>query len=247
MLDYRLSALRVAEHAELYLESEIGVSEVLESGCSRVVIATGSAWTTAMYAGNELPALPLPQPGILTPDDIAAGIKPTGPVVLFDFDNYVMGAALAERLAADGVETIYVTPAGHASAWSFMTNELPLIHQALRRRGVTVQTLQTVKDFDGTEIILQHLFTGAETRLACRSLVVVGLRRPRDQLFHRLNADPAALEQAGIQQLVRIGDALAPGALAHAVHSGHAYGREFNASPGYRRDRPIVGDTLGML
>jgi len=40
----------------------------------------------------------------------------------------------------------------------------------------------------------------------------------------------------------RIGDALAPGAIVHAVHSGHRYAREFDAepmTPPYTRDFPI--------
>ena len=37
--------------------------------------------------------------------------------------------------------------------------------------------------------------------------------------------------------------ALAPGAIAHAVYSGHRYARELDSPPGtelYRRDAPIV-------
>ena len=43
----------------------------------------------------------------------------------------------------------------------------------------------------------------------------------------------------------RIGDALAPGAIVHAVHSGHRYARELDTAHGselYRRDAPIVED-----
>ena len=39
-----------------------------------------------------------------------------------------------------------------------------------------------------------------------------------------------------------IGDAFAPGAIVHAVHSGHRYAREFDTLPGttpYTRDFPI--------
>lgn len=40
----------------------------------------------------------------------------------------------------------YVTTAGAASAWSFMTNEQPLIHQALARRGIGYRTLEQTED-----------------------------------------------------------------------------------------------------
>jgi dimethylamine/trimethylamine dehydrogenase len=240
VLDYRLAALRVAAEAELFLDSRLTAEDVLAFGCDRVVIATGSRWTRMLYAPSELPMAGIDHPAVFTPDDIAGGIRPEGPVIVFDFDNYVTGGAIAELLAQDGTEVRYVTPAGHVSAWSFMTNELPLIHRAVRARQVTVDTLETVAGFDGERLTLRHLFTAEERSVPCRSLVVVGLREPNDGLYHSLTADPAALDRAGIRAVARIGDALAPGALVHAVHSGHAYGREFDAEPPYRRDRPIV-------
>ena len=52
----------------------------------------------------------------------------------------------------------------------------------------------------------------------------------------------ADLKSAGIAAVTRIGDALAPGAIVHAVHSGHRYAREFDAEPktlSYTRDFPV--------
>jgi dimethylamine/trimethylamine dehydrogenase len=51
------------------------------------------------------------------------------------------------------------------------------------------------------------------------------------------------LQPAGIISVDRIGDALAPGAIVHAVHSGHRYARELDMEPRgelYRRDAPII-------
>jgi dimethylamine/trimethylamine dehydrogenase len=247
VLDYRLAALKVAVDAELFLDSRLTADDVLGFGCDRVVIATGSWWTKMLYAASELPVPGIDHPAILTPDDIAAGVRPQGPVVVFDFDNYVMGGAIAELLAQDGMAVRYVTPAGNVSAWSFMTNELPLIHRALGRSHVAVDTLETVAAFDGEHLTLRHIFTAEERLVPCRSLVVVGLRQPRDALYHELAADRAVLERAGIRSVTRIGDALAPGALVHAVYSGHAYGREFDTAAPYRRDRPLVSETAGVL
>jgi dimethylamine/trimethylamine dehydrogenase len=52
-----------------------------------------------------------------------------------------------------------------------------------------------------------------------------------------------ALVGASPLSVDRIGDALAPGAIAHAVHSGHRFARELDDTPGkalYLRDAPIV-------
>jgi dimethylamine/trimethylamine dehydrogenase len=122
-----------------------------------------------------------------------------------------------------------------------MTNELPRVHQALSRRGVGVTTLNRVTAFDGETASLAQLFTGEETKLACRNLLIVGLRRPDDALYHALMERDLA--GAGIKSVQRVGDALAPGAIVHAVHSGHRYARELDEpvmEEPYKLDAPIV-------
>jgi len=163
-------------------------------------------------------------------------------VVVYDFDNYYMGSALAEHLARLGQAVSYVTPAGHASAWAIMSNEQPQIHRALFAAGVALHTLSRVTGFEGGELALANQFTGAATRLACKSLVIVGARLANDALHTALGARPQ--EWAAIQSVTRIGDALAPGAIVHAVYSGHRYARELDAAPAalrLRRDAPLGG------
>jgi dimethylamine/trimethylamine dehydrogenase len=196
-----------------------------------------------LYGTNEFPVAPLEAPGIYTPDDLAAGLEPEGPVVVFDFDNYYLASAIAEQLAKKGKDTTYVTTAGSASAWTLMTNELPLIHRALVNAGVPIITLATVTGFDGEHVSLGDVYGGDGRRLPCRSLIVVGVREPNDALYEDLRGRPSALETAGIRSVTRIGDAYAPGAIVHAVHSGHRYARELERTPEtapYRRDFPVV-------
>jgi dimethylamine/trimethylamine dehydrogenase len=183
-------------------------------------------------------------PGIYTPDDLAAGVIPQGPVVVFDFDNYYMGGAVAEQLATSGAQTTYVTTAGNASAWTFMTNELPLVHRALAKARVPINTLKRVTAFDGDAVTMADVYSGAEEKIACRSLVIVGVRKPRDDLYHSLMARESELKNSGIAAVTRIGDSLAPGAIVHAVHGGHLYAREFDRASAletapYTRDFPI--------
>ena len=248
VLDYRLSALRTAPNVGLFLDSQLGVDDILEFGCERVVLATGARWTKELYGLSEIPtATPFDGPNVYTPDDLAAGAVPEGPVAIFDYDNYYIGGLVAESLAAKGAKVTYVTSAGNASAWTVMTNELPRVHQALARAGIDVHTVQRVAGFAHGVLTLQHMLNEAITKLDVRSLVIVGLRRPNDSLFHALEARGDDLAAAGIVSLDRIGDALAPGAIAHAVHSGHEYGREFDRGANdrqYRRDRPVVTDPF---
>jgi dimethylamine/trimethylamine dehydrogenase len=151
-------------------------------------------------------------------------------------------SVLAEHLARGGHAVSYVTPAGHASAWAIMSNEQPQIHRALFSAGIALHTLSRVIGFERAELTLVNQFTNAETRLPCKSLVIVGARFSNDFLHGALSARTDDLTRAGIVSVSRIGDAAAPGALVHAVYSGHRFARELDADPRelrYRRDAPL--------
>lgn len=241
--DYRLGRLHEMTNVSMYLESMLGVDEIIDLAPDHVVVATGARWTNMLYSTMEIPVGTLEHANVFTPDDIASGRIPDGPVLVFDFDNYYMGGVLTEHLAAQGIDVSYVTPAGQASAWTIMTNELPLVHKALARRNIPVTTLQMVTAFDGEAATLTHLFTGEETRVLCRSVLITGMRTPRSELYDALTARADDLAAAGIRSVERIGDTLAPGAIAHAVHSGHKLARELGTADlkkPYRRDTPFV-------
>ena len=242
VVDWRLGQLRERPNVNLYPGSELKPEDILSLEHGHVVVATGARWTKMLFSTLEFPVGELSAPGVYTPDDIAAGIVPPGPVVVFDFDNYYLAGAVAEKLAIEVGEVSYVTTAGNASAWTFMTNELPLVHRALGNAGVPIHTLHRVTAFDGTTVTLADVYSGKEKALACRSLVIVGMRKPRDELYHALLARESELKDAGIVSVARIGDSLAPGAIVHAVHGGHRYAREFDsetAEPPYTRDFPL--------
>lgn len=245
VLDWRLGQLQRLPNVTLFAGNELTVSEILELEHQRVVIATGSRWRRLLYSTLELPVQELEHPNVYTPDDVANGAHIEGPVVVFDFDNYYMGSALAEHLAQTTNSVSYVTPAGHVSAWAIMTNEQPQVHRALAKSGVAVHTLSRVAHFHEGEVTIANLFTAEERRLPCRSLVIVGARTARNELYEALMSRREAFESAGIVSVDRIGDALAPGAIVHAVHSGHRYARELDGPVGvelYRRDAPVVDD-----
>ncbi|HUE09693.1 MAG TPA: FAD-dependent oxidoreductase, partial [Steroidobacteraceae bacterium] len=241
--DWRLGQLRERPNVNLYPGSELGVDDILGLEHRHVVIATGARWTKMLFSTLEFPVGELEGPAVYTPNDLAAGAVPQGPVVVFDFDNYYLAGAIAEQLAKQAGEVSYVTTAGNASAWTFMTNELPLVHRALSKAGVPIHTLKRVTAFDGGAVTLADVYSGTEQRLPCRSLVIVGMRKPEDSLYRALEARGSDLKDAGIATVTRIGDSLAPGAIVHAVHSGHLYAREFDktapGAPPYTRDFPL--------
>ena len=72
------------------------------------------------------------------------------------------------------------------------------------------------------------------------AVVLVTSRASNDGLWRELEAR----EDAPWRSLTRIGDALAPATVAHAVYAGHRFAREFQApaSAGapYKRERVTV-------
>lgn len=241
--DYRLYALKQMGNVNLYTESELDVGDILALEHNHVAVATGAHWTKALYSSLEIPSGTLEGPQVYTPDDLANGVVPVGPVLVYDFDNYYLGGSIAEDLATKGLKVSYATPAGHASAWTIMTNEQPFVHQSLHKLNVDISTQVLLDEFDGERVSLSNIFTGQRQHAIAASVVIVGLRLPNDELYQRLSAQTQErLTEAGVKSVLRIGDALAAGALVHAVYSGHEYARELDAKPDalYLRDIPVA-------
>ena len=246
VLDWRRSQLQRLNNVTVYRGNRVDAGQILELQPAHVVVATGCRWMPLLYTPLEVPAGTLDSPNVYTPDEVAAGVALEDPVVVFDFDNYYMGSALAEHLARSGHNVSYVTPAGLASAWGVMTNEQPQVYRALAAAGARLHTLARVESFTGGKLTLTHVFTAARAQLPCQSLVIVGARLPNDALYRELMARREEFPAAGIVSVTRIGDALAPGAIAHAVHSGHRYAREMDAGDDgrvLRRDAPLRAVT----
>ena len=235
VVDYRLGQLRRMENVSLFPESRLTAGDVAEFGAGHVVVATGATWQPVLCNPNELPGARLEAPRVYTPDDLAAGAAIEGPVAVFDYDNYYMGSAVAEALAGQGKAVTYITTAGAAAAWGFMTNEQPLVHASFAAKGIGYRTLEVVTGFDGETLRLAQIFSGEAREIAARSLVIVGLRQGGSALYEAL------VGEGGPQRVHLTGDANAPGAIAHAVYQGHRTARELGlARVPVGRDAPFA-------
>jgi dimethylamine/trimethylamine dehydrogenase len=242
VLDWRRGQLERLANVNVYRGNRLSAADILELAPTHVVLATGARWTRLLYSPLEVPAGELAGPDVFTPDDVAAGARLESPVVVYDYDNYYMGSVLAEHLAREGHSVSYVTPAGHASAWSIMSNEQPQVHRALFASGIALHTLARVVGLARGELHLERQFTSVPLVLPCASLIIVGARLAEDTLQRALAARADELTAAAVRSVTAIGDALAPGAIVHAVYSGHRYARELDADPsssGARRDAPL--------
>jgi dimethylamine/trimethylamine dehydrogenase len=230
--DHRLQQISQMANVTTYLESAISAQEVLELGSPVVAIATGARWRKdGVGRFHRTPVAGFDHPQVFTPDDLMAptpAILPDGPVAVFDDDRYYMAAVLAELLVQRGHEVTLVTPAGCAGAWGSYTEEDHLTNKRLLELGVAIQTNRVITSFTPGAVETRCVFTGKPARIEANALLSVTARSPADALYHALVKDSGALKVAGIRRVTRLGDALAPALIAHAVYAGHRFAREFD-------------------
>ncbi len=244
--DYRTGQIERMTNVEVYLDSRIEAAHVLEFGAEHVVVANGARWRgDGVGRANHKPVPGAEAAHVLTPDDIMAGTEVEGPVVVFDDDHYYMGGIMAEVLRESGLEVTLATPAADVSTWTHYTLEQRRIQTRLLESGVEIVPHHYLAAVQPGEAELACTYTGRTRSVEAKSVVMVTMRLPDDGLYHDLQADPAALEAAGIKSLKRIGDCLAPSTIAAAVYAGHRYARELDepvdrdATP-FRRELPAL-------
>jgi len=225
--DWRESQLAKLPNVEIFRESEMTAESVLELGAAHVVIATGAPWRKDGFGrATPVPPIRATVTDLYAPEDIIRGASPDGTILIYDDERYVMASALALKLIAAGRRVIYATPAPIVSEWTSHTNEQPAIQSRLIKAGIRLIFGKVLADFDGGAVELACLYTGDGERIAVDALVPVTARRPERALYDALEVRRADWQAAGIRSVDLIGDAEAPGLIAHAVYSGHKLARE---------------------
>jgi len=217
--DYRTNLLQSMANVEIYLGNELAAEDIAEFESDHVVIATGAHWSAAILDSRGHASRLLDSGNVYTPDDVLAGKDLRGPVVIFDFDHYYMGSCLAELLHGRGLDVTLVTTANAVSAWTFMNNEMADIRKRMIQLGIRTLLESSLTGFSGGTAQVQSIYPGGPTdAIECVSLIVVGKRIANDELYNELCA-------AGRQNVRCIGDSSVPGAIAHAIYSGHECAR----------------------
>ena len=243
--DYRLTDLRQRGNVESYTDSPLDAAQVVELGIPNVFMATGSRWR-ADGRGRSMPrGIPIANGArVLTPDDIIEGRMPPpgAPVLLFDDDQGYLGGVLAEKLARAGHRVIFVTPSAQVSPFTEHTLEQSRVQARLIELDVQIVTAQALAALDADHARLRCVHTGRETTRECTAALLVTERIPETTLY-----DALRLNDTGLRHLELMGDALVPGLIADAVHSGHRAARDFERSEGditadlYRREMAAPG------
>jgi dimethylamine/trimethylamine dehydrogenase len=226
--DYRMGQIGRMTNVETYLGSRMTAEQVLEFGAEHVAIATGARWRGDGVGRTIREPVPgCGGAGVLTPDDLMAGRRPEGPVVIFDDDHYYMASVLAELLRREGHAVALATTGTMVAAWTQYTLEQERIERRLVELGVELLPRHRLVAVRGGEVELVGAPEGRRVRRP-GTLVPVTMRLPEDGLYHGLVADPAELQAAGIMSARRIGDCHGPATIAAAVYEGHRYARELD-------------------
>jgi dimethylamine/trimethylamine dehydrogenase len=236
VIDWRLGQLAKLPQVTLYPGSRMTATDIIETGLTQVMLATGSLWR-ADGRGRSTPGgvASFADPRTMTPDQVLDGVEVSdGPVVIFDDEGYHIAAGLADLLATRGHAVTYVTPAGTVAEWTSYTVEQSRLQARLITLGVTILTGQIVAGLGTGAAHLDCAYTGRRSEILCATLIPVTSREPQDGLWHDL-------QNAGLTTLQRIGDARAPGLIAHAIHDAHGAARaHLTPLPPPKRERPVL-------
>ncbi len=183
-----------------------------------VVLATGSKPAPAGFAADES-CLVLDAPVLL---ESGPGSLPEGPVLVHDPVGGPVGVGVAEWLAGSGVEVALVTQDQVAGTLLSRTGDLADANTRLQRLGVRRELRSLLRSVHQGQALLEHVWTGEQRRVACRSLVDCGHRLPDEQF-----------EGTG-KELLRVGDCVAPRTALEAVLEGRRRALEIVEAAGQR-------------
>ncbi len=249
--EYRAQQLIEMPNVDIFRESQMGVEDVMAVEADHVAIATGARWRPELFDEEVYRPIATDDAAarVFTPDDIMDGKLPDGPTLVFDGDGYYMGGVIAERIKAAGLDVTYVTPSDSVSRWAGNTSERWRIRTHMLSLGIEIETAQSLSRFDGSEAVLECVYSGAERSIPVHNVVMVTARKPNDTLYRDLKAAGDNLPFT----LTRIGDCEAPAIIAAAVYAGHRYAqeleREVDIDVPLRHDKIDVGldELAGQL
>ncbi len=223
--DHRIYDLQQRGNVQLFTDSRLSASEVIELGIPNVFVATGAKWRRDGRGKSAFHGAPIGLGSqVFTPDDIVAGVMPQdGPIVVYDDDQAYLGGVLADHLAQVGREVVFVTPASIVSPFTELTLEQTKVQRSLLEKGVRLNLSQTLAGVAPGQATLQCVYTGRENSIECSSVVLVTQRMRETTLYDEL----CGLTASPLKTLELIGDAANPGLIADAVYSGHMAARNF--------------------
>jgi len=223
IVDHRVVALAEVDNVSVITGRQLSAPEIAEYGADIVILATGSTWRRdGVQPGAAEPISGVDSVEVLTPDDLAAGARPSGSrVLVYDCEGYAVGVGVAELLAAESFAVHVVTPYEVLSPISDHTLEGDALRRHLHEigirwsAGVTIEALR-----DGTAFGQDTV--GEALTFEFDSIVLVTQQQPRDTLL-------AELQTLGLERVYAVGDVVAPRLLSETIFDAHRLARELDA------------------
>jgi dimethylamine/trimethylamine dehydrogenase len=168
-------------------------------------------------------------PHVLTPEQVMVdGKRPPGErVVVYDGEGYFTAAGVAEKLALEGFRVELVTGLDQIAPLCDETLEGPLLRQRLHDVGVRMHPGVNLEAIQPGFVVASEFDERRE--LEADGVVLVTQRVSIESLYLELKAAEAALMAEGVEAIFRIGDCVAPRAIADAVFDGHRLAREIDS------------------
>ena len=230
--DWRVGRIQEMSNVDVFLDSRLSVEDILVYGFSDVVVATGAHWRAdGVGVSNWQPIQGSDQSHVVTPEHIYSGAAIADRVLVFDDDNFYLGAVIAEKLVGDGHTVTLVTTASKVSSWTENTLEQHRIQARVLELGIEVVTAHTIAQIHADEVECACIFTNHLRTVTARSVVMVTSRQPDNQIYLALRENPDKLASAGIRLVCAVGDCNNPSTIATAIYEGHRVAREFDAAP----------------
>ncbi|HJL79626.1 MAG TPA: FAD-dependent oxidoreductase [Gammaproteobacteria bacterium] len=227
VIDYRLGQINQSDRVETFLSNELKKQDVLDLGFDHVVTATGSKWNLSLLNEKLTPFNIGKMSNVVTPDDIFKGAEIQDEILIYDFDFYYMGGLLAEYLTNQGKNVSIISPFPNISPWSFMSNELNEIALRLHEKNIETSKEEIIQNIETGHVITKNLVSDEMRETNFETLIIVGNRIPHRELYDELMSEDT-LGDHGIKSVNNIGDSNAPGAVVHAIYSGHLYANTFD-------------------
>ena len=230
--DWRVGRIQQMENVEVYLDNRLLAEDILSLDYRQVILATGAHWRSDGVGITNWQLIPGSDQGhVVSPESVFADKKLVDPVVVFDDDNFYMGAVIAEKLKLDGYEVTLVTTAPEVSPWTHNTLEQHRIQARVLELEIKVITAHNITRVGTDEIEVSCVYTEKPGVVAASAVVMVTSRQPDNQLYLGLTEDSERLAESEIASVTAIGDCLCPSTIASAVYEGHRVAREMDAPP----------------
>ncbi len=235
--DWRIGQIGKLGNVGIYYDSALTAQDVLDFDAGHVVLATGCHWRRDGYGrscGSPIPGF-ADNPRVFTPDDLMDGRLPAGRVVILDDDGFYLASVLAELLHRHGCEVTWLTADDNLAPWSNHTLDYRHIRKRIAKLGIRTLVSNAVVGYAGTTLTVENVWDHERSELGCDAVISITSRLPHDGLYQDLLLRETEWTDAGIRSVRCIGDAEAPGLIAHAVYAGHRYAREL--------EEPATGDV----